>query len=350
MKNLTSQKPPFISIVIPHYNGIKILNDCLTSLSQSTYENFEIVLVDNASTDGSDDFVKKNFPDVRIIQNTVNLGFAGGCNVGILNASADLVLVLNNDTIHKPDWIDFLVDAIQQDEKIAAVQPKLLSYHNRAQFDYSGGCGGFLDKYGFPLVRGRVFDTLEKDVAQYEDVIDIFWASGTAFLARKEDILHAGLFDETFFAHMEEIDLDWRLHLMDKRIVVQPKAVVYHHSGYTLSAQSLRKKYLNHRNSFLMVLANYSLMSLIPILPVRLLLELLAFGWSMLTGDINRAAAIIKSLAWIVLHPGVVAKKRRKTAKIRIINDRDLTPHFIRGSVSLGYFLLKKRTFSKWRK
>ncbi len=307
------------------------------------------MLVDNGSTDDSVEFVRQQFPHVRIIQNTVNLGFAGGCNQGIRSTDAELVLVLNNDTVHEPDWIDYLVETIQQDKNIAAVQPKLLSYHNPDIFDYSGGCGGFLDVFGFPLVRGRVIATLEKDKGQYEDSVDVFWASGTAFLARRQDVLHAGLFDETFFAHMEEIDLDWRLYLMGKRIVVQPKSVVYHHSGYTLSAKSIRKKYLNHRNSLLMIMGNYSRRSLVLILPARFMLEVFAFTWSIVSGDVGRAVAILKSLGWLVVHHKTVLKKRARTAPIRKVDDRTVRRLFVRGSVALGYYLFNKKHFSNWR-
>ncbi|MDP7666347.1 MAG: glycosyltransferase family 2 protein, partial [Candidatus Poseidoniia archaeon] len=200
-----------VSVIIPHWNGIEILSDCLDSLTKSTYPNIEIVVVDNASTDGSPDWVAENHPDINLVRCSENHGYAGGCNRGAAEAEGEFLLFLNNDTIHEPGWIEPLVESMEVDETVAAVQPKILNYFERNKFDYAGGAGGALDILCFPFVRGRVFFELEEDEGQYDSAAEIFWASGTAFLVRKSVFEDSGGFDESFFAHQEEIDLQWRI-------------------------------------------------------------------------------------------------------------------------------------------
>jgi GT2 family glycosyltransferase len=339
---------PLVSIIIPHYNGIRILDECLDSLKECRYPHLEILVVDNGSTDNSVQFLQDNYPRVRIIRNLENLGFAEGCNRGILNASGDLVLILNNDTIHEPDWIKHLTATLLSDPAIAIVQPKILSYQNRHVFDYSGASGGFIDYFAYPFARGRIFYTIERDSGQYDEKREIFWASGTAFLARKEIIVKAGLFDTIFFAHMEEIDLDWHIHQLGYKIVVEPKAVIYHRSGYTLHMESYKKKYLNHRNSLIMLSTNYQLGNLFWIMPIRIALELLAFCASAVKFDFHRMLAIIHALLWLVSHPLYIVRKRKWVKSQRILSDRTVMQRMIRGPVSLGYFLFRRRYFYQW--
>lgn len=187
-----------VSIIIPHYNGRDILKDCLDSLRQSTYPHREILLVDNGSTDGSLEMVEKEYPQVHIIRNKVNLGFAGGCNVGITHATGNIFLILNNDTIHDPGWIEPMVQWLDTHPLAATVMPKILSYNRRDRFDYSGAAGGFMDYYGYPFARGRLFDYLETDQGQYDTPMEIFWSSGTAFMVRKKRWTRAGCLTKPF--------------------------------------------------------------------------------------------------------------------------------------------------------
>lgn len=335
-----------ITVIIPHYNGEEILRDCLASLYTSTHLGIHTILVDNASTDGSVPMVKAKFPAVEIIQLEQNHGFAGACNVGVNTAETPYVLILNNDTIHKPGWIELLFSKLQSDDKIAVVQPKLLSYQNRDYFDYSGACGGEMDIFGFPFAHGRIVEYVEKDLGQYDQFYDrIFWASGTAFLARTEILKKAGLFDESFFAHMEEVDLQWRIQLMGYDIVVEPQAVVWHRSGFTLGAESPFKKYLNHRNSLLMLLANYRFLVTVYIFPIRLLLDYMAFGFSLIKGDWGRAWAICKAHFWILFHPGLICRKRKQVRSLRKVFDKKIMDRLYHGSIALSFYLFGKRRY-----
>lgn len=335
-----------VSVIIPHYNGIDILSECLQSLRACTYTPLEIIVVDNASSDGSARWCRKHHPEVRVVQCDHNYGYAGGCNRGAIEARGTYLLFLNNDTVHGRDFIEGLVVTLESSPAIGAVQPKILNYFERSRFDFAGGSGGEMDILCFPFARGRLFLTLEEDKGQYDDEVRIFWASGTAFLVPKFLFMSAGGFDEVFFAHQEEIDLQWRLQLMGYRISVNPRSVVYHRNSVTLPATSPIKKYLNHRNNLLMMLSNYNLPLTLYLFPIRLALEAAAMVYAAMLGDPAHVWGILKSLFWIISHPGTIIRKRRNTRAIRKVNDRDLLPFLYRRSVVLDYYLLRKRFYS----
>jgi len=337
---------PEIAVVIPHYNGREILRDCLRSLYNSTQFPLEVILVDNASCDDSVKMVRTEFPHVHILLQSRNLGFAGGCNAGIRVTRAPFILILNNDTVHQPGWLELLLDKIKSQPNLAAVQPKILSWQDHNQFDYSGAAGGEMDIFGFPFARGRIFDKIEIDHGQYDSFPDrIFWASGTAFLARRELLLAAGLFDETFFAHMEEIDLQWRLQLMGYTIAVESRAVIWHRSGFTLDAEAPLKKYLNHRNSLLMFMTNYKSLLTAYLLPVRILLDWMALIFSLLKLDSGRVGAIIKAHSWMLIHPRIIFQRRKLVRNLRQISDTEILARLYRNSVALSYYLLRRQTY-----
>jgi GT2 family glycosyltransferase len=336
-------KNPKVSIIIPHWNGIDILSECLESLLQTDYHNLEIIVVDNASTDGSPDLISLNFPQVKLLENSQNYGYAGGCNRGAEIADGDYIVFLNNDTIQDSKWISPLVDFLNLNPKVAAVQPKILNFYDREKFDYAGAAGGWLDILGFPFARGRVFNEQEKDKGQYNKIRPVFWTSGTAFMIRKFDFESAGRFDESFFAHQEEIDLCWRLHLMDKETWAIPSSVVFHKNGATLPMFSRKKQYLNHRNSLQMILSNYSLPLTLYIFPIRFTLELVALVYSFIRMDLNHAIGIIQSLLWIVSHPFSIWKRRKQIKQIRIVKDKKVLPWLYWGSVVFDYYIRGKK-------
>ncbi|MGY8751988.1 MAG: glycosyltransferase family 2 protein [Fidelibacterota bacterium] len=336
-------KNPKVSIIIPHWNGIDILSECLESLLQTDYHNLEIIVVDNASTDGSPDLISLNFPQVKLLENSQNYGYAGGCNRGAEIADGDYIVFLNNDTIQDSKWISPLVDFLNLNPKVAAVQPKILNFYDREKFDYAGAAGGWLDILGFPFARGRVFNDQEKDKGQYNKIRPVFWTSGTAFMIRKFDFESAGRFDESFFAHQEEIDLCWRLHLMDKETWAIPSSVVFHKNGATLPMFSRKKQYLNHRNSLQMILSNYSLPLTLYIFPIRFTLELVALVYSFIRMDLNHAIGIIQSLLWIVSHPFSIWKRRKQIKQIRIVKDKKVLPWLYWGSVVFDYYIRGKK-------
>ena len=331
---------PKISLIIPHWNGIDVLSECLDSLAQTEYSNFEIIVVDNASTDGSPDWVSLNFPQIKLIENN---GYAGGCNRGAKVASGDYLVFLNNDTVQEKNWLDSLVDFMNLNQNVSAVQPKILNYYDRSKFDYAGGAGGWLDILGFPFARGRVFFEREKDEGQYDRMRPIFWASGTAIMVRTSDFETAGEFDETFFAHQEEIDLCWKFRLMGKESWAIPSSVVYHKNAVTLPMFSRQKQYLNHRNSLLMVLSNYSLPLTLYITPIRLALECIALVYSLVRLDMNHFFGIIQSLFWLVSHPHIIWKRRQLVKLIRVVKDKKVLPWLYWGSVVFDYYIRRKK-------
>ncbi len=336
----------FISIIIPHWNGIEILSECLASLKQSTYQNKEVIVVDNASTDGSQAWIKENHPEVTLIENDSNYGYAGGCNRGVPSAKGDWLLFLNNDTIHEQDWMVKLADHVSEQEEIAAVQPKIRNYYERKKFDYAGGAGGHMDLFSFPFAKGRIFLEQEEDNGQYDKTAEIFWASGTAIMVRKKDFETAGGFDETFFAHQEEIDLCWRFQLMGKKVVFAPTSVVYHKNAVSLPMHSFKKYYLNPRNSFFMLLTNYNLPLTLYFFPIRLALEFVAITYALAKWDLQHFGAVFKSLFWLLTHPHVIFKKRRAVRKIRIMKDREVLNQFYRGSIVFAHYISGIKKYS----
>ncbi|MBI4727191.1 glycosyltransferase family 2 protein [candidate division TA06 bacterium] len=337
--------PVKVAIIIPHHNGQKLLENCLSSLFQTEYPDYKVYLADNASSDGSPQWAKKNYPQIEIIKADKNLGYAGGCNLGIRSTTEDYVVLLNNDTEVKPDWLGRLVSTMDEDGTIAAAQPKILWLKDRTQFDYSGGAGGLMDVYGYPYCRGRMFEEKEKDRGQYDrHPADIFWASGSASIYRRTALDVAGLLDEDFFMHMEEIDLAWRLHLLGWRVISVPGSVIFHLSGGSLPTGNFRKMYLNHRNSQLMMWKNYSLASLLRIWPGRMLLEAAAFAKAVISGNWEWARAIVLAGWWLLENPLTIWKKHRQVQTIRKVSDRRIREKMFPGSMALEYFIKHKRT------
>ena len=334
-----------VSIVIPHWNNVDVLSECLESISNTNFENFETIVVDNASTDNSVASVRSNYPNVKLIENDKNYGYAGGCNIGAEAASGDFLIFLNNDTVQEKDWISNLIKTINSDDKIAAVQPKILNYYDRNVFDYAGGSGGHMDIYCFPFARGRIFSFQENDEGQYNNKEKCFWSSGTCFMVRRELFQKAGGFDESFFAHMEEIDLCWRLYAMGFEVWVEPDSVVYHKNALTLPMHSHKKYYLNHRNSLLMLLGNYSIKNVFLVGIPRLIHEKIACLYSFLKLDWRHFTAILRSLFWIIFHPNVIMKKRKSFSKIRTITDKKIMENMMQSSIVIKYYLLKKQAY-----
>lgn len=230
----TGKKLPSVAIVILNWNGKDYLNKFLPFLLASTYSNARVIVADNASTDGSVDFIQQHFPGVEIINHPFNKGFAKGYNKALQKIESDYYVLLNSDVEVTPGWIEPVIALMETDKKIAACQPKVLAYDNRHLFEYAGASGGWIDSLGYPFSRGRVFDELEEDKGQYDDAVPCFWASGAALFVRAEAYHEMGGLDEYFFAHQEEIDFCWRLQLAGYKVFVQPASVVYHIGGGTL--------------------------------------------------------------------------------------------------------------------
>tara|TARA_B100000131_G_scaffold311040_1_gene343382 strand:+ start:74 stop:1084 length:1011 start_codon:yes stop_codon:yes gene_type:complete len=327
-----------LSIIIPHLKGTQNLNECLSSIQTNIAH--EIIIVDNNSQDGSVKVAKENFPNIHVVHSNVNKGYAGGCNLGAKNAKGDYLLFLNDDTIISENAIDILFNMIKENDNISAVQPKILNYYNKDCFDYAGASGGYIDYLGYPFSRGRIFNTIEKDVGQYNDRKKIFWASGTAFITKKNIFNKIGQFDEKLFAHMEEIDYHWKCHLNNYDVYVEPKAIIYHKGGETLKYGSYKKVYLNHRNSMILFLTNNKNLSLLTICK-RFLLEILACFYYLFTIQIKSAIAVKMSSLWCLANIKYL-RKRKKTINSKIKINPELMVTY---SIVKKYFFNKKQFY-----
>ena len=239
-----------VAVVILNYNGRKFLEQFLPTVIASCDPALaEVVVADNASTDDSVAFMRERFPDIRLIENGSNGGFATGYNLALQQVDAQYYVLLNSDIEVPMGWIEPVVALMDADPQIAACQPKILSYHQKEKFEYAGACGGFIDKYGYPFCRGRVFQQLETDEGQYDTPMEVFWATGACMFVRADLYHRIGGLDDSFFAHMEEIDLCWRLKNAGYKVFCCPQSKVYHIGGGTLPKNSPRKTYLNFRNN-----------------------------------------------------------------------------------------------------
>lgn len=283
---------PSVAVVILNWNGKAFLEKFLPSVCRSTYGNLQLVLADNASTDDSVAFVAANYPSVRIIRNPSNDGFAGGYNEALAHVEADIYVLLNQDVEVEPGWIEPVVALMESDPRIAACQPKMRAYHQPDEFEYAGAAGGWMDVLGYTFCRGRILYTTEKDEGQYDDVQDIFWATGAALFIRSACFHQVGGFDRDFFAHMEEVDLCWRLQRAGYRVCYCPGSKVFHVGGGSLPQGNPRKLYLNFRNNLMMLWKNLHSEDRWIVLFQRFFLDILAAVKSLVSGKPKDMAAI----------------------------------------------------------
>lgn len=285
-----------VAVVILNWNGADMLRKFLPSVVKRTNSDLaEVYVADNGSTDNSIDMLKSEFPSVGLISFKENYGFAGGYNKVMEYVNAEYVVLLNSDVEVTERWIEPVLAYMELHDDVAACQPKILSFHDKSKFEYAGASGGFIDKYGYPFCRGRVFDSLETDNGQYDTPTDVFWASGAAMFVRRKVYMEVGGLDSRFFAHMEEIDLCWRLLSRGYRLVCVPGSKVYHVGGATLKKENPRKTYLNFRNNLLMLYKNLPSDELTRIMSVRSLLDYLAVIFYILKFDFSNAKAVIKA-------------------------------------------------------
>ena len=336
-----------ISVIIPHYNNKDILYNCIYSLHKATYNNYQIIVVDNNSTDNSVEEVKKSFPAIKILKSKKNLGYAGGCNIGAEVAKSDYLLFLNNDTVHNHDFIEPLVKLLDDNPSIASVQPKIMNM-DKKHFDYAGASGGYIDYLVFPYSRGRIFNSIEQDHNQYNDKKEIFWASGACFLTRKSIFDSLGGFDEKLFAHMEEIDFHWKIHMINMSVYVEPKSIIYHKGGATLNYKSSQKLYLNHRNSLILLLTNYSLSLSLYLFPIKIILEIISSIKELLCFRLINFFNHYKAILWIIFNFNFLVKRRKKNKMIRKISDKILFEKdlILSRSIVYLYFILRIKKYS----
>ncbi|HEY3430282.1 MAG TPA: glycosyltransferase family 2 protein [Cyclobacteriaceae bacterium] len=329
-----------VAVVILNYNGEKLLPQFLPSVITHS-ENARIIVADNASTDQSLK-VLQNFPSVTVIQLDQNYGFCGGYNRALKQIEAQYYVLLNSDVEVTKGWLDPPISLLNSDASIAAVQPKILAYHQKDHFEYAGAGGGFIDSFGYPFCRGRLFDTCEKDVGQYNDTREVFWATGACFIIRSE-IYHTleGL-DEDFFAHMEEIDLCWRIQRAGHRVFYCGSSHVYHLGAGTLQRSSPRKTYLNFRNGLSLLAKHWSTLALWVKLPVRFALDYVAACKFLISGNSADAVAILKA------HGDFLSQRNANQKKRKILRGRYpfSKRNIYKGLILWQYFILRRKSIT----
>lgn len=326
---------PKVAVVILNWNGKKFLEQFLPSVFSTAYTNFEVVIADNGSTDDSVSFVKGKYPGIQLIRFEKNLGFAKGYNEALKQVEATYYILLNSDVEVTPGWLEPMVALLESDNSIAACQPKLLSFLNKNLFEYAGAAGGWMDKYGYPFAKGRIFDVSEEDHGQYDKAAPIFWATGAALFIRSEVFKSMQGFDEYFFAHQEEIDLCWRMQLAGYKIYSCPSSVVYHVGGGTLPKNNSLKTYLNFRNNRIMLSKNLPFSKKLWVLPVRSLLDALSAIKGLLTGDSGYFIAILRAhaafLKWWLFYKYKSIHPVKKKGKLSGYLDKNIAwLHFVK--------------------
>lgn len=326
-----------IAVVILNWNGAKLLEQFLPSIIKYSDEA-AIYVADNASTDSSISYIKEHFPTIAIIENAFNYGFAGGYNEALKNVEEDIYALVNSDIEVTQNWLKPIIETFEKEPKTAIIQPKILDFKRKECFEYAGAAGGFIDKYGYPFCRGRIFETLEKDNGQYDDNCEIFWASGACFFIRSRVYNELKGFDKDFFAHQEEIDLCWRAFNKGHVIKYNSASVVYHVGGATLQQGNPRKTFLNFRNSLLMLTKNLPHSSLYKILIFRLILDGLAGIQFLFKGKIKHMFAIIKA-HFSFYH--LFLSNYKKRGEFQTLN------YYNKKSIVYSYFLNNGTVFEK---
>ena len=334
---------PSVTVIVLNYNGLLDTRVCLFSLLKTKYPNFTVLVVDNGSKQNEVDILKKEFTDKRVLfrRLNTNLGFTGASNKVVKDIATKYIAFLNNDTTVTPDWLSYLVYEAESDVTIAACQSKVLLMHSPEKFDYAGACGGFIDKYGYPFTRGRIFYTTEKDKGQFDKKCAIFWASGVCMLIRTKYFIDVGMFDNTFFIYMEEVDICWRLLQRGYKIRSVPASVIFHKVAATAKKNLFKKVFYEHRNNLIMITKNLSNRDLLVILPRRAILELLALLFYLSKLNLSAFLALFCAhVSYILLLPKTIMKRDK-----RLKNIETFSPLVYNKSIALQYFLLSRKKF-----
>jgi len=331
-----------VAVVILNYNGKHFLDKFLPGTIKNSYPH-QIVVADNGSQDDSVDFLKQHFPEVRVVENKNNYGYAKGYNVALKQITADYYILLNSDVEVSPGWIAPLIQLMQNNPDIAACQPKIIDYNQRTLFEYAGAAGGFIDKFGYPFCRGRIFNTIEEDKGQFDEAAEIFWATGACLFVSSKAFWQVGGLDDDYFAHMEEIDFCWRLKNVGYKIYVQPASIIYHIGGGTLNKLSSQKTFLNFRNNLITYTKNNAPRFLFFKLFHRLNLDGIAAFKFLFDGQPNHFFAVLKAHFYYYRCLNKTLAKR-KTMK-NLPGFRYTTTQIYQANIVTEYFLKHKRKF-----
>src|ERR1700744_1640892 len=344
---------PKVAVVILNWNGAKHLAQFLPSVLTSVWPNLEIVVGDNASTDNSVEMLKRDFPSVTIIQNTDNFGFTGGYNKVLAQVEADYFILLNSDVEVQPGWITPVIELMESDDKIAVAAPKIKSFSERDHFEHAGAAGGFIDNLGYPFCRGRIFYEVEEDKGQYDESGEVFWASGASMFIKKKYWDEAGGFDQRFFAHMEEIDLCWRLKNRGYKIMYCAQSEVFHLGGGTLNTENPFKTYLNFRNNLLLLKKNLPYWRSVSVISARLWLDAIAMVRFLSEGKRKDAWAVGRAPQKFFRNiykrgnPRESQKSKVKSQKSPRITYSTKLKGMYMGSIIVDFFIKKKHLFTQ---
>lgn len=333
-----------VAVVILNWNGKAFLAQFLPSVVDCNELNAEIIVADNCSTDDSIEFLQQHYPQIRVLKNASNGGFAKGYNDALQQVTADYYVLLNSDVEVTKNWISGVINLMEKDPLIAACQPKIRSFSERSKFEYAGAAGGFIDKYGYAFCRGRILDTLEEDNGQYDDVREVFWATGACLFVRSSCFHLVGGFDADFFAHQEEIDLCWRLKNRGYKIVYSPHSTVFHVGGGTLNKTSPRKTYLNFRNNLQFLVKNHPPQFFLLKLFWRMCLDGIAGLKFLLSGQFPHFKAVVQAHGSFYRTLGKSLRKRKELKKDIV---QYTTSAVYLHSIVADYYLRKKRRFSE---
>lgn len=331
------------ALVILNYNGVGFLKKFLPTVIEHSSDDAEIWVADNCSTDGSVELLEEQFKDVKIIQNETNGGFATGYNIALRQIVADYYILLNSDIEVTANWIPPVISLMESDSAIGACQPKIKSYYQKEMFEYAGASGGFIDKYGYPFCRGRIFQSIEHDEGQYNDSIEVFWATGACLFVRADLFHKLNGFDDDFFAHMEEIDFCWRIKSLGNKVMVCPASTVFHVGGGTLPVGSARKTYLNFRNNFVLLYKNLPSNQLFTVMIARLFLDFFAGMKFLLQGGFSDFIAVIRAHIYLFRNWQLIKRNRKETV-------RNNVSKIYKGNIVIDHYLLRKRKYSDLKK
>jgi GT2 family glycosyltransferase len=324
-----------LAIVILNWNGQQLLEQFLPSVVSYSKEA-NIYIADNASTDNSIEFVTTHYPEITIIKNKTNGGYAKGYNDALQQVEADIYCLLNSDIEVTENWLTPIISEFQTDDTVAAIQPKILDYKDKSKFEYAGAGGGFIDKYGYPYCRGRIFDSIETDLKQYNDTLNIFWASGACLFVKSDTYRYLNGFDEDYFAHQEEIDLCWRIQNLNKKIKYVGTSTVYHVGGATLTTQNPQKTFLNFRNSLFNLVKNTPKNKGFRLIFIRLCLDGVAGVKYLIEGKPLHTLAIIKAHFSFYANLSTMLKKRTSQVKTQ--------GYYATKSIVWDYYIKNKKT------
>ena len=335
---------PKVAIVILNWNGARLLSRFLPSVIEFSKNDLtQIIVADNGSTDDSVQILQQNFPEVKILDLKQNYGFARGYNEALKSIEADYFVILNSDVEVTSGWLESPIRLMESDPVIAAVQPKILSFHQKTHFEYAGAAGGFIDRFGYPFCRGRIFNEVEADHGQYDNLTDIFWATGACMFVRAASFKESGGFDGDFWAHMEEIDLCWRLKNRGYRIVYTPESKVYHVGGGTLPYDNPQKLFLNFRNNLWLLYKNLPSNQLLPLLISRMILDSVAAVKLMAELNFNGIKSVLKAHFHFYRSLPALRRKRKELGKTRFQESHEK----IDTSIVWQFYIRKRKKFSE---